>query len=193
MTSAGGTWFPRWGAVVLTLALTACGSSSKPPSKVAASRAPGATSSAGSQASSPSGSFDVCRLVTRDEAQAAVRTTLQAGIHLSRQSATGLQGSCRYLSSNASQKSVVNVVLLGTKFTRAQYDLLVGAKRGPASRQVAGLGETAVYNPAAGAIGVFDRGIWLALQIFRDDRSVPPLAVMTRLAGKALRRLGRAR
>jgi len=103
----------------------------------------------------------------------------------------GRQGSCKYLSSYVNptthSKSIVSVIVLGTKFTRAQYDEVL-AEVGPDAKPVSGLGETAIFF--SGVVATFDHGVALTLQIVRDDRSVPSQAVMTKLAGTAL---GRAR
>jgi hypothetical protein len=188
--------------VALALTFAACSSSSKPAanspavgsttgstsaaSSTSASAASSSTS-AGAASSLPSGSFDFCRLITQDEAQAAVGKPVKVGIRSSQQSPLGPVGGCVYGSTDTTQTSrtLVNVVFLGNKLTRALFDQQVSAKVGSAAKPVAGIGEKAIYF--TGIIAVFDHGIALTVQTVKDN--VPGTeAVLTVLAHKALDR-----
>lgn len=178
-------------AATLAVALTAACGGSTPKASSPAGSGP-AKPAAGSAATRTGGATDFCRLVTRDEAQAAVGKPLLAGVSLPvKVTVGGRQGNCKYLSSYVNpathSKSLVSVIVLGTKLTRAQYDDVV-SEAGASAKPISGLGETAIFF--SGIVATFDHGVALTLQIVRDDRSVPSEDVMTKLAGTAL---GRAR
>lgn len=200
------------GLVALTVVLTSCGGSSKPagtnspsvagsPGSSTASSAPVSESTPATTASSaaasgaptlPGGSFDFCRLITSDEAQAAAGKPVKTGHRSSSTSPLGPVGGCVYLTKDTSttSRSLVNVVFLGNKLTRALFDQQVTAKVGSQAQPVPGLGEKAIYF--TGIIAVFDHGIALTVQIVKDN--VPgSVATLTGLAHKALDRAGDVR
>lgn len=194
------------GVLALALALSACGGGSTPAAErrettatsvpggsTAASTAPGAA--AGTAAGSK-GSAGLCRLISQAEAEQALGKAVEAGVPTSRQTPDGLMGGCKYLGAtvnpSTSSKGIVQVIVLGTKLTRAQYDELsagdgkIGSEA--EAQPVPGVGETATYVP--GILFTFDAGIVMFVQAVKDDQTTVPLATMTELAQKALDRAG---
>lgn len=194
--------------MALTFALAACGSSSNSAGKDAATSAPATSAGAGAtpassstdsgsvqsgseSGSQPAGAYDFCRLVSPAEAQAILGKPVKVQNHSSSKTALGPVGSCAYFSTDYTLKSqsVVNVIYLGNKITRAQYDQQI-SKLGAAAKPVPGLGEAAMFIP--GLIGVFDHGIGMTVQVIKN--SVPADgAVLTGLAHETLDRAGEVR
>lgn len=192
------------GSLAVVLGLAACGGSAKPsPNKApagsagssaaatattSAPRASGSAPGSGSANASPGGAF--CSLVTADEAQAVVGEPLAPGLSRAGAAGAGLSGSCLYKPGTPvlAKPTVVNVIVLGTKFPRAVYDSqLKGNPNATDIKPLAGLGEDAFYVP--GVVTVFDHGVVIALEIIKDGRPVDT-ATIAALLRKALGRAG---
>lgn len=178
----------------LALALTACGGGSSPAAKSKDPAAKSTGSAAGTSGSK--GATGLCKLISQDEAQDAVGQPLATGVSTSGQTPAGLSGGCKYLGTTVNTKTngkgIVQVIILGTKLTRAQYDEAtasegkIGAEAG--AKPVPGLGETAFYVP--GILTLFDRGLAMSVQVVKADRSPVDAAVIIKLARQALDRSG---
>lgn len=194
-------------AVGMALVLAACGGSSSAgrntaPSSPATTAGSGATpassstdpasvQSGGKSDSQPAGAYDFCRLVSRAEAEAILGKPSKDPKHTSSKTPLGPVGSCAYLSTDFTLKSqsIVNIVYLGNKISRAQYDQETSDLRAQ-GKPVAGLGEAAIFIP--GLIAVFDHGVGLTVQIVKG--SVPAdRELLTELAHKTLDRTGEVR
>jgi hypothetical protein len=191
-------------SIALAAGLCACSGSSKPsaessaPAATAAGPASAASAPAASGGSSrpgtataKSGSFDFCTLITAAEAQAVVGRPVKAGHHSSTTSALGPAGGCVYLSTDTTteKKTLVNVVFLGNKITRPQFDNEVSSKIGN-GQPVPGLGEKAIYF--TGVIAVFNHGTALTVQVVQDNAPAS-VGVLLPLAHKAVDRAGTVR
>lgn len=202
--TARGRWLTQGGAVAVALAfaLTACGSSSNSAGKDAAPSAPATSAGSGATSSTTSGSeqtdgaptsqgaggYDFCQLITSAEAQAILGKPVKVKNHSSSKTALGPVGSCAYFSTDYTlqSQSVVNVIYLGNKITRAQYDQQV-SKLGVGAKPVSGLGEAAMFIP--GLIGVLDHGVGMTIQVIKNN--VPAdVALLTALAHTTLERTG---
>ncbi|MGB9376300.1 MAG: hypothetical protein WCB04_02185 [Mycobacteriales bacterium] len=185
----------RWGLPIgvaaLAFALTACG----PGSTTAQSKDSAKQSDPAAGDVAPSkGAAAICKLLSQAEAQGAISEPVATGVSTSGQTAAGLSGGCKYLGTTVNAKThtkgIVQVLILGTKLTRVQYDELatsegkVGADA--AAKAVPGLGETAFYVP--GLVTLFDHGLALAVQVVRSDRVPLDAVVITKLAHTALDR-----
>lgn len=207
--TAGG-WLPArllliGGTLAVTLALSACGGSAKPSKKAAqtgggssssastsasapTSAAGGASSSGGGNTTKPGGGF--CSLLTADEAQTVVGTPLSPGLPRSGNGPAGPAGSCLYKAAKpvAGLPTVVQVIVLGTKFPRAVYDQeLRHDPDAPDIKALPGLGEDAFFIP--GVVTVFDHGLVMSVQAVTGGHPVDT-AVITDLLRKALSRAG---
>ncbi len=179
--------------LALAFALTACGGASSPAAK---SKDPAAKSTSTAGNSGSKGATGLCKLISQGEAQDAVGQPLATGVSTSGQTPAGFSGGCKYLGTTVNTKTngkgVVQVIILGTKLTRAQYDEAtasegkIGAEAG--AKPVPGLGETAFYVP--GLVTLFDRGLAMTVQVVKADRSPVDAAVIIKLARKALDRSG---
>jgi hypothetical protein len=196
-------WMPGAAiALALAFAVAACGSasgtgsvggatSSASPAMSAASdatRTSNALPATGPTASaSPvAGGYDFCRLVRPAEAAAILARPTKDARRTSSTTALGPVGSCAYLSTDYSltSQSIVNVVYLGNRISRTQYDEESAELRASA-KPVPGLGETASFIP--GLITVFDHGVAMTVQVIKGG--VPAgLAQLTALAHKTLAR-----
>ena len=198
-------------AVAMTFALAACGSGSGSAGRNAAPSAPATSAGSGATPTSSSaegsvqsgsgsgsgsgsesaGTYDFCRLVSSAEARAILGKPVKVQNHSSSKTVLGPVGSCAYFSTDYTLKSqsVVNVIYLGNKITRAQYDQETSDLRAKA-KPVAGLGEAAIFIP--GIIAVFDHGVAVTIQVIKG--SVPADgALLTALARKTLERTGEVR
>ncbi len=179
--------------LALAFALTACGGASSPAAK---SKDPAAKSTSTAGNSGSKGATGLCKLISQGEAQDAVGQPLATGVSTSGQTPAGFSGGCKYLGTTVNTKTngkgVVQVIILGTKLTRAQYDEAtasegkIGAEAG--AKPVPGLGETAFYVP--GLVTLFDRGLAMTVQVVKADRSPVDAAVIIKLARQALDRSG---
>ena len=179
----------QWAVVATALALTACGSDL--PASTSAPSTSGPSSSPA--ASQTAGGFDFCRLVTLAEAQAAVGRPVKVGLSSSEKTVLGPGGGCVYASIDFTQQSqtLVNIGFYGNKISRSQFDQEVTSKVGAAGKPVSGLGEAAVYIP--GVVAMFDHGSALQVQIVKDNIPSTDIALLTRLARKALERSSEVR
>ena len=194
MISSAAGRMVQWGVVATAFALTACGSGSPASSSTPLSSTPSTagTPSAGAGGQT-AGTFDFCQLVTSAEAQAAVGRPVKVGISTSEITVLGPGGGCVYASINFTKKlqTIVNVGFYGNRIVRSQFDQEVTSKVGAAGKPVSGLGETAIYIP--GVVAVFDRGTALQIQIVKDNVPSTDIALMTKLARKALERSSEVR
>jgi hypothetical protein len=192
-------------ALTMALALVACGSAdgsadgstsrsglTTPAGSAVprASDAPSASPSSGS-ATQPSGAYDFCRLVSPAEAVAILGKPAKDAKRTSSTTALGPVGSCAYLSTDytLTSPSIVNVVYLGNKISRSQYDEETAEIRASA-KPVPGLGETASFIP--GLITIFDHGVAMTVQVVNGG--VPAgRAPLTALAHTTLERAGEIR
>ena len=105
----------------------------------------------------------------------------------------GPGGGCVYASIDFTQQSqtLVNIGFYGNKISRSQFDQEVTSKVGAAGKPVSGLGEAAVYIP--GVVAMFDHGSALQVQIVKDNIPSTDIALLTKLARKALERSSEVR
>jgi hypothetical protein len=200
-----GTRLGPIGVLALALALPACGGGSTPAAErpeTSATSDPEAGTAVGPEASSATGteagsndSGDYCRLISQAEAEQVLGVAVEAGVPSSGEGVAGPDvGGCKYLGTavdpSTSSKGIVQVAVLGTELTRAQYDELAGEGAADASAQpVPGLGETAFYLPGA-TIFWFDAGLAMFVQVVKADRTPVTVAEITALAQTALERAG---
>src|SRR3954454_289440 len=170
----------RWGVVVAFAAasLVACGgSSSKAGGTSSSSTSSSSTSSSSASAAtsdsaastSPSASSDMCRLVTKAEAESYTGKTFGDGRATSSDGPLGLVGSCVYSlpGSNGALTTIVNVVVLGDKVTADQFDAQLGSDA-PEATAVDGVGEKALLVQP-GILAVFDHGVAMTVEILTDS------------------------
>lgn len=195
--------------MAMTFALAACGSSSSSAGKDAAPSAPAASAGSGATPAASStdtgsvpsgksgaqstGGYDFCQLITSAEAETMLGTPVKLKDHSSSKNEFGLLGQCGYQSTDYPSKSasMVHVIYLGNKMSRAQYDqdataIWNGEKANPAP----GLGETAAFLD--GQMVVFDHGAELHFQMIKHG-VVADLAELTGLARQLLARVGDVR
>lgn len=187
-SNSGGTSSSAGKDAARSAPATSVGSGATPAS---GSTDPGSGQSGGEPVSQPAGAYDFCRLVSSAEAEAILGKPAKDARRTSSKTTLGPVGSCAYLSTDYTLKSqsIVNVIYLGNKITRAQYDQETSDLRANA-KPVAGLGESAIFIP--GLIAVFDHGVAMTVQVIKG--SVPAdLALLTALAHKTLERTGEVR
>jgi hypothetical protein len=188
------------GSAFAVLAMAGCGGGPAPASTTGSSAAaettgtPSPTTAATSPASAPTapvvagGAFDYCTLITAAEARGAVGKPVGVGLTgPAQQTPVGPAGGCRYLATGTSvdSKTIVSVVVLGNKVTRAEYNQELLAKMN-GSTPVAGLGETAVYIP--GLVAVFDHGLAVTVQVVTKNVPSTDVALLSGLARHVLDR-----
>jgi len=139
----------------------------------------------GAEASEPGG--DLCRLVTRDEAEAIVGRPLDDGRASETDGPSGTVGSCVYMiAEGGTATTIVNVAVVGTTLTREQFDAEL-AGDAPDAESVTGVGEVALLVQP-GVLMVFDGGVALSVQILVDGQGAAT-DVLVDVAAKALDRL----
>lgn len=193
----------RWvsaGVLVAVLALAGCGSDDSPSTSGTTTTTAGATgtsSSTAAAASSPpenpattvATDTNLCRMVTKSEAEAVLGTAVGDGIMSASEGPLGLVGSCRYRATNDTApavRSVVNIVIVGTRVTVAQFDEQLAADA-PDAEAVAGVGDKALLIQE-GILAVFDGGAAITVQALHDGTPLNR-SILVDLAKKALDRL----
>jgi hypothetical protein len=179
---------------VAVLSLSACGGGSDSPkadsSTSSSNSSPAATTSAasGGGASPASGSDDMCRLVTKAEAESYTGKTFGDGRATSSDGPLGLVGSCVYSlpGSNGALTTIVNVIVLGDKVTADQFDAQLGSDA-PEATAVDGVGEKALLVQP-GILAVFDHGVAMTVEILTDSNPAATDVLVT-AAKNALQRL----
>jgi hypothetical protein len=181
-------------AALTSLALVACSSSSPKAASgsSASSSAPSASSSSASSSgdagSSASSGGDLCRLVTKAEAESYTGKTFGDPRATSSEGPLGTIGSCVYLLPAASGgvSAIVNVIVVGTKVTADVFDSQISSDA-PDAPAVSGVGEKALLIQP-GILAVLDHGVALSVEIIVDGT---PAAqdVLVQAAKKALDRL----
>ena len=191
----------RWvaaGVLAAVLALAGCGSDDSP-SATGTMAEPASSTTAAAAASSPPDSpatavatdTDLCRMVTKSEAEAVLGTVVGEGIMSASEGPLGLVGSCRYRATNDTAqavRSVVNVVVVGTRITAAQFDEQLAADAPDADAEaVAGVGDKALLIQE-GILAVFDGRAAITVQAVHDGMPLKR-SILVDLAKKALDRL----
>jgi hypothetical protein len=184
----------RWCGAVLLLAMTAAacgGDDSNASSDGSTTTSKSATTTTDASSSDGGGTVakggDLCRLVTKSEADAIAGKSLSDGRPTKSEGPLGTTGSCSYIIAGASAATtVVNVVVLGTKVTRAQFDAQLAEDASDAA-SVDGVGESArLIQP--GILAVFDNGAAITVEVIVDSTPVGN-DVLVKLARQVLDRL----
>ena len=176
----------RWvsaGGLVAALALAGCGSDDSPGTSGTT------TTAAGAATTSVATDTDLCRMVTKSEAEAVLGTAVGDGIMSASEGPLGLVGSCRYRAINDTAqavRSVVHVVVVGTRVTAAQFDEQLAADA-PNAEAVTGVGDKALLIQE-GILAVFDGRAAITVQAVHDGKPLNR-AILVDLARKALDRL----
>src|SRR4051794_40388150 len=177
------------------LSLSACGGGgdgSKADSSKSSNSSPAATTSAasgeGTSVTPASAGDDMCRLVTKAEAESYTGKTFGDGRATSSDGPLGLVGSCVYSlpGSNGALTTIVNVVVLGDKVTADQFDAQLGSDA-PEATSVDGVGEKALLVQP-GILAVFDHGVAMTVEILTDGNPAATDVLVT-AANNALQRL----
>jgi hypothetical protein len=177
----------RWTAAVLVagaIAMSACGKSSGSDTKAADKATTSPTTATATKSSG-----DPCRLLTSDEAQAALGRAVGVPTKLNRPGQQyGTMSDCAY---NATDQSAgpasVHVGILGESFPKDQWEQSEKAQSG--YEPVAGVGELAFYSSNDNKIDVFDHGRWIQAQLINSKRASEQKALLTDIARNALKRV----
>jgi hypothetical protein len=189
--------------VLVVMFAAACGgggggsASSSQASASGAASSSGATASSSSSGGQASGSDagastaadkgDLCRLVTKAEAESATGRSFGDPRSTEREGPGGTIGSCVYsIVTNGAASTIVNIIVLGTKITREQFEGQL-ASDAPTATSVDGVGEVALLSQP-GALVVFDRGVVISVQMLVEYQPIGTDVLVT-FARRALERL----
>jgi hypothetical protein len=149
----------------------------------------GGTGGTGSLASNtaPKHAPDICSLITRTEAQAALGVPAAAGVADSQvQPGAGLVGNCVYRAADAKAHplALLTIAVIGTLVSPGSFENQVHT-RAPDAKRVTGVGNEAFALP--GTLFVFDNGLVLSVHLSTGPNPVP-IATLVPLARTALGR-----
>ena len=155
---------------VLVLLTAACGGGGDDDDGVstdtgASTTTTGATSSdeGGDDPAAEEAKGDLCRLVTKAEADAVTGKDVGVGTATSSESPVGEVGSCVYkIVDGGRATTIVNVTIVGTEVPRDLYDAEMAG-----GTAVTGVG-TAASLVQPGILSVFDDGVALSVQVLVD-------------------------
>ncbi len=181
---------------VATLILAGCGGGSddatespstaaSEPDTTSSSTADSATETTAADA--PDASGDPCRLLTAEEAEAALGRAVAPPVKTEipdTQYGSGFD--CAYGAVDQSGGSAsVHVGLLGDQFPRDEWEQ---AERAEGYEEVAGVGELAFFDGDS-KLDVFDDGRWIQVQMIGSTRFDEQLALLMDIARNALERI----
>ncbi len=180
---------------VATLILAGCGGGSddetKSPSTAAdpdtSSSSTGDSATETTAADAPDASGDPCRLLTAEEAEAALGRAVAPPVKTEipdTQYGSGFD--CAYGAVDQSGGSAsVHVGLLGDQFPRDEWEQ---AERAEGYEEVAGVGELAFFDGDS-KLDVFDDGRWIQVQMIGSTRFDELLPLLSDLARNAVERI----
>ena len=148
---------------------------------------PPATTVAASTAPDPRPADDPCRLITPEEAAAALGKAVVVTPEKAEfdGGATGPGAGCGYRAANETGNSVIQVSVLGTGFPQ---DVWEQAQQAEGFQTVTGVGDVAFFDDDT-TMEVYVEGTWLSIQMIGSERYDEVLAVLTDVGQNAVDRL----